>query len=309
MKRDLFFNQGKFKILQFTDIHFSEDNELDHQTLRLMEQLIREETPDFIILTGDTVYGPKNDLHITKALEPILNSDIPWSITLGNHDTEEGVDDEALFEIISNLPNCMSCNADASIHGMGNHYNTVKNMHGETRWILFGIDSGNYNHLPEIGGYDYVKPDQINWFRNVIHDFEGEGKPFSALVFMHIPLQEYNEVWNTQTCYGEKREEVCCSGINSGFFANMLEAGHTKGVFVGHDHINDYMGSLHGITLGYGRATGYHTYGQEGYERGARIIVLEEDNTETFETYLRLADGRVIREPVKHEPKTIDFRV
>ncbi len=308
MKKDLFFNHGEFKILQLTDLHFTADDELDHRTLRLMEKIIREEMPDFIMLTGDTVYGPKNDIHITKALDPILKSGIPWSITFGNHDTEEGADDNALFKIICNLPNCMAYNADDSIHGTGNHFNVVKNLHGETKWILFGIDSGNYNRLPGIEGYDYVKQDQISWFRNVIHDIEKEGKYFSALVFMHIPLPEYNEVWDTQTCYGGKREEVCCPRINSGFFATMLEAGHTKGVFAGHDHINDYLGSLHGITLGYGRATGYHTYGQEGYERGARIILLKEDNTETFETYLHLEDGTVIKEPMKHEPNRMRNR-
>ncbi len=302
MKKELFFNQGKFKILQFTDLHFSEDSELDHCTIDLMEKLIREEAPDFIFITGDTVYGPNNDKYITKALQPVLDSRIPWSLTFGNHDTEEGVDYAPLFNIISSLPNCMTYNADTSISGTGNHYCEVKNLQGETKWILFGIDSGNYNHLPDIEGYDYVKKDQIDWFCNVIRDFEQEGKPFSALVYMHIPLPEHKEVWDTQICFGKKNEEVCCPCINSGFFANMLEAGHTKGVFVGHDHVNDYFGSLHGITLGYGRATGYNTYGKDGYKRGARIIILDEDNTEAFETYIRLEDGMVIMEPKKHEP-------
>ncbi len=308
MKKELYFNQGKFKILQFTDVHFSEDNELDHRTIKLMERLIGEEVPDYIVLTGDTVYGPNNDKHITKALQPVVNSGIPWSLTFGNHDTEDGVDYAPLFEIISSLPNCITYNADASISGTGNHYCEVKNSEGETRWVLFGIDSGNYNRLPDVEGYDYVKKDQIDWYRNVIRDFEKEGKPFSALVFMHIPLPEHKEVWDTQVCYGEKREEVCCPLINSGFFANMLEAGHTKGVFVGHDHINDYLGSLYGITLGYGRATGYNTYSQEGYKRGARIILLDEDNIENFETYIRLEDGTVIKDAKKHEPNRMENR-
>lgn len=70
---------------------------------------------------------------------------------------------------------------------------------------------------------------------------------------MHIALPEYNEVWDTRICYGDKREEVCAPKINSGFFTAMLETGHTKAVFVGHDHINDYIGDLYGILLGYGR--------------------------------------------------------
>lgn len=40
------------------------------------------------------------------------------------------------------------------------------------------------------------------------------------------------------------------------------------GAFAGHDHDNDYAGSLHGIRLGYGRVSGYGGYGslQRGVE-------------------------------------------
>jgi 3',5'-cyclic AMP phosphodiesterase CpdA len=304
LKRELFFKEdGTFKIIQFTDIHFSEDNELDHRSTNLMSQIILDEKPDFIITTGDTVYGPYNLQHIEKALRPITQSGVPWSYTFGNHDTEEGVDYTSLFQVITSLPNCVAYNADASISGMGNHYVEVKNQRGETKWVLFGIDTGAYNRIPSIGGYDYIKEDQIQWFKKVIGDFDREQNSFSSLVFMHIALPEYQEVWDMETCYGEKREGICCPHINSGFFTAMQEAGHTKGVFVGHDHINDYMGTLYGITLAYGRATGYNTYGQEDYQRGARIIELDVNNTESFQTYIRLEDKTVIKKQVEHKPE------
>jgi 3',5'-cyclic AMP phosphodiesterase CpdA len=306
LKKELFFkNDGTFKILQFTDIHFSEDNETDHRTTELMRQLIEQEKPDFIITTGDTVYGPYNTLHIEKALSPMIESGIPWSYTFGNHDTEEGDDYATLFPMITGLPNCITYNADDSIGGTGNHYIEVKNQQGETKWVLFGMDSGAYNQIPSIGGYDYIKENQIHWYKKMIVDFEVVVPSFSALVFMHIALPEYNEVWDFETCYGEKREEVCCPRINSGLFAGMQEVGHTKGVFVGHDHVNDYMGSLYGITLAYGRATGYNTYGQDDYRKGARIIQLDVNNTESFETYIRLEDGTVLKEQKEHKPERL----
>jgi 3',5'-cyclic AMP phosphodiesterase CpdA len=307
VKKDLFFNKdGKFKILQFTDIHFTDDNEVDLRTTKLMEQLIREENPDFIIATGDTVYGPNNTVNITKALDPMVQSGATWSIIFGNHDTEEGESYEKLFPIITELPNCAAYNADDTISGSGNHYLEVKNSQGETKWVLFGIDSGNYNPLPSVGGYDYVKSNQIDWFKRVNREIEQTASSFSSLVYMHMPLPEYNDVWDREICYGEKREDVCCPKINSGFFTAMLETGHTKGVFAGHDHINDYMGTLYGITLGYGRATGYNTYSEEGYRRGARIFLLDENNTDTFETYIRLEDGSVIKEPKLHQPEHVE---
>ena len=60
---------------------------------------------------------------------------------------------------------------------------------------------------------------------------------------------------------GEKQEVICSATVNSGFFTSLLEAGEVKAAFAGHDHVNDYCGSLLGINLCYGGGTGYHAYG------------------------------------------------
>ena len=61
MEKKLYFREdGSFRILQLTDIHYTEDDERDHKTVALMRDLIRRERPDFIAVTGDAVYGEKN---------------------------------------------------------------------------------------------------------------------------------------------------------------------------------------------------------------------------------------------------------
>ncbi len=80
-------------------------------------------------------------------------------------------------------------------------------------------------------------------------------------------MQEYIEVWDRETCYGQKNERVACAKVNSGFFTAMVEEGDVMGVFVGHDHTNDYWGSLHGIRLCYGRVTSDNAGGK--VKRGA----------------------------------------
>ncbi|MGG4142508.1 hypothetical protein ABEW34_05195 [Paenibacillus algorifonticola] len=97
------------------------------------------------------------------------------------------------------------------------------------------------------------------------------GLPLPSLAFFHLPLPEYNEVWNYHSCYGHNYEGMGCPNVNSGLFAAFLEMSDVRGVFVGHDHINDFWGELHGIRLHYGRAIGYNSYGKEGFARGARI--------------------------------------
>ena len=48
---------GKFKILQPTDIHYGENDEKDKKTTKLIEDLIDWEQPDLAVMTGDMVSG------------------------------------------------------------------------------------------------------------------------------------------------------------------------------------------------------------------------------------------------------------
>ena len=66
--------------------------------------------------------------------------------------------------------------------------------------------------------------------------------------------------------------------------------GDVLGIFAGHDHNNDFVGSLTGICLGYGRKTGYASAYHEILERGARVIELHE-NEKKFDTYVRTLSG------------------
>ena len=81
-----------------------------------------------------------------------------------------------------------------------------------------------------------------------------------AISFIHIPIPEFLDVWNQKETFGQKNELVCCSVKNTGLFSAILEQKNIKGIFVGHDHKNDYSGDLDGVMLGYGRKTGYGGY-------------------------------------------------
>jgi 3',5'-cyclic AMP phosphodiesterase CpdA len=304
MQKKLFFqDDGSFKLLQLTDIHFTQDDEADHRTVRLMRELIRAEQPDFIMTTGDTVYGERNLEYIEKALEPVAESGIPWGFVFGNHDVEFASNRTALFERVTQLPGCASWHDLASADGMGNCFWELCDQSGKAEWLLFGVDSGGYNPNQAVGGYGYVTDAQIKWYRKTIASYEQKEAPFSAMVFMHIALPEHLEVWNYEVCYGTKREGVGCSRVNSGFFNAMLEAGHTKGVFVGHDHVNDYWGRLYGVALGYGRCTGFGTYGAQDFLRGGRVFRFTKGQVDAFDTYVRLEHGIVVDEPWVQRPR------
>jgi hypothetical protein len=61
--------------------------------------------------------------------------------------------------------------------------------------------------------------------------------------------------------------------VNTGLFSALVEMGDVKGVFVGHDHINEYCYKREGISLCYGGGAGFGaSYGDSTFSRLARVI-------------------------------------
>jgi len=301
---DLTFNQdGTFKIVQFTDLHWENGGEDDLKTKYLMENILEKENPDLVVLTGDLIYSPNCDTpadSLCDVLEPINRKGVQWAAVYGNHDTEVGVTKKELLDVQQQSPLCLT--KEGNVSGVGNYQLHIYGANeDQIKWSLFFLDSGMMNTNEQIGGYDYIKRDQIDWYVKQSQATKKQHGACPELMFFHIPIPEFQEVWKIGNCYGDKHETVCSPKVNSGLFSAMQELHTVKGVFVGHDHINDYHGNLYGIQLCYGRATGYNTYGKEGFPRGARVIHLHEGSDE-FETYIRLDDHSVIRYEDEHMP-------
>jgi hypothetical protein len=303
MNRSLRFrNDGSFTIVQFTDTHFCNGEKEDIRTVALMSQILDEEQPDLVIFTGDVIGG-----HSAKSPEatwcmaaaPLIARRLPWCAVFGNHDDECGLSRKELLVIQKKIPGCLTRTGPSQVSGRGNFFLRIRAAKGRsTAALLCCLDSNSYAETI-IGGYGWVREDQIRWFNRSLRRLKSLPSNVSplVLVFLHIPLPEYNAVWQQGTCLGEKNENVCCPRINTGFFAAMHLAGNVQGVFAGHDHVNDFDGSFHGINLCYGRATGYNTYGRDGFQRGARIIRLQAEEA-NFTTWLRLEDGSRVDRPI-----------
>ena len=81
MCSDLRFNEdGNIKIMQLTDLHYTNDDEADHKTVALMRQALKDEKPDFVMVTGDMVYGEHNLEFLPKVFAPLIESGCPWDI-------------------------------------------------------------------------------------------------------------------------------------------------------------------------------------------------------------------------------------
>lgn len=188
---------------------------------------------------------------------------------------------EAVVKLLSRNSYYVEGNlAPSDISGIGNAYVPILSKDGSvSQWVLYLFDSHNLSQDQGLGYYDWIKPDQIAWYRGVSDSLRSVNKKkLPAVAFFHIPFPEFNAAGSLVPAYGNKKEGVCAPYINSGLFASFLEKRDVIGAFVGHDHNNDYMADINGnILLGYGRKTGYASAYTEVLERGVRVISLSQN--------------------------------
>ena len=239
---------------------------------------------------------------------------VSWTIVFGNHDSEaynyynrstvsKMYDDEALEHCLF-IP-------DGDLSGEGNHVINVKNSAGLITESFYMIDTHSYTDQDPLGikwDYDYVKEDQIAWYASKVEAHKAfnaaiyetlaeEQKAACAdllepksLMFMHIPLREVkyaydesisNDKEDTENVKwlsgfdGETDEVVYSSRTDEQLFETILEKGSTKGLFYGHDHLNNFVLEYKGVMLVYGYSIDYLAYSDidtRGYQRGCTVI-------------------------------------
>ncbi|CAH1201847.1 3',5'-cyclic adenosine monophosphate phosphodiesterase CpdA [Paenibacillus plantiphilus] len=307
-----FRKNGTFRIVQFTDIHWQNDDPADWLSRDLMQEILNAEAPDLVVFTGDIIHSELCDnpaAAFAHAVSAVSESGTPWAFVFGNHDAEEGITREALMTLSGRLPGCIAQRGPSECSGVGNYSIIIGGSEdcARTAAVLYLFDSGS-KAPQDIGGAAWIEQDQIQWYRqqSLRYRTSKNGGAVPSLAFFHIPLPEYNDLWDFHTCYGTNLEGVGSPRINSGLFHAFWESGDVKGVFAGHDHLNDYWGYLHGISLCYGRTTGFNAYGRDGLARGARVIELREGDGE-FATWLRLEGGVLVKEQPLHSPLYSDL--
>lgn len=285
-----FNNDGTFKIVQFTDVHMVHDNPASDVALKRIEETIVAERPDLIVFTGDIIFGRPAEEGMREVLETVAKHNVPFVATMGNHDSEQGLPNCELYKIVRSIKgNIQPASEDFTleIEASGSRH---------TAAIIYCFDSHSGAQNAEVGGYAWITFDQIETYRKASFAFTAAngGAPLPALAFFHIPLPEFSIAASNESIplIGTRLEKVCCPAINTGLFASMKEMGDVMGIFVGHDHDNDFSAMYQNILLAYGRYTGGNTV-YNHLDNGARVIVLKEGQR-TFDTWIRLKDNRII---------------
>lgn len=279
-------------VAQFTDLHWTPQSAKCAETAATIRAVLKAEQPDIAVLSGDVVTEDPA-MEGWKAVVAIFNeAKVPFVVTMGNHDAEYMTKDD-IYDFLLKSPYYVGAKGPEEIMGCGNCVIPVYDSpnKGKVEALLYCMDSNDYQPNKLYGAYDWIHFDQIEWYRKQSARFTAEngGVPVPALAFFHIPLLEYNELADDGKTFGNALEGVASSRINSGMFSSFIEMKDVMGVFVGHDHDNDYIGIDKGIALGFGRVTGTDAYGS--LTRGARIIELFEGKSK-FDTWIATPAGR-----------------
>lgn len=305
-----FDENGEFKILHLCDcqdIYPAQENMLTY-----INYMLDIYEPDLVVLGGDNTVGDAEtkELAIQELVSPFVEHQVPFTLVFGNHDEESGnISKEVLLTYYQKYGGkyCLAYDADPDISGTAAHNLPV--LASDSNDIKFNVwlfDTGSYvaDENDERLGYDAVREDQIQWYKDTCTDLkEYAGETVPAIAFQHMVVGEiYDAMFPslpfslspiTESYNGGKNYPVICPDTsvfkghiyeppspgyyNHGQYDAMLEMGDVKGIFVGHDHYNTYEVEYKGIDIVNTPGVTLHSYGTE-LTRGSRIITVNEEN-------------------------------
>lgn len=212
-----------------------------------------------------------------------------------------------------------SDNFEDNVDGFCNQIVNVKNSQGIITQSFYTFDTHSYVDGDYLGigwKYDNIHDNQVDWYKNnvkyyneynidLINNGEFENKSellekystVKSLAFWHVPNTEYLDAWNeyveagykdtTNVKYhygvvGETGKMVYSGVYPDEIFETMSSLGSTKGIFCGHDHLNNFSIEYKGIRLTYGFSIDYLAYSgisKLGSQRGCTMITVKPDGT------------------------------
>ena len=321
-----FNSDGKFTIMCFGDLHESPDyagagRKRYDDMISLHNAALDEFKPDLCVYMGDNCRVGKLDtpqaiasfrLNVAAFTKPVRERGIPFTSVFGNHCHDNGYEDLQL-EIYQSFENCIMRNDAPGITGNSNFNEFVYSSDGKKPLFnLWFIDSNNLYSTEFVSKYDWVHTDQIKWYEKraaEIKEMNG-GKVMPAMVFQHQPVpEEYDllrkaRLWElpvavrgcnlkSKNFYVKKRgvegylgEGPCSPDYNNGQFESWKKTGDVIGAVFGHDHMNEFAGTVDGIMLMQTQTAGFGAY-TNGCRSAVRVITLNENDPWTFETQLK----------------------
>ncbi|KAF6761672.1 phosphatase DCR2 [Ephemerocybe angulata] len=183
-----FSRDGKFKVLQVADLHYSVSQGVcrdtllspcvnsDNLTNTLIGHMLDVEKPDLVVFSGDQLNGQGTSWDgksvLAKFAKAVTERKVPW----------------AAVNLMRSLPYSLVHRGPKDIHGVGNYLLKVKSADASKTHLLtlYFLDSGSYSsgfsdffglfHATE---YDWIRQSQIDWFLQESATISPIQRPFS----------------------------------------------------------------------------------------------------------------------------------
>lgn len=267
------------RLLQLTDTHFHPGDTTNDATDRMLRTLVAREKPDFVVHTGDFVNNDSKDKVEWQGLEILNGLGTPWTLCFGNHDypVHQAPGALPLDEVRRGMKNGFQGYVDEP---SGRHYCYRYDVH--TRAVR-AEDGGEAKPAAclfffQVGyatGDRRISDPQLAWLTRQLEQDAKRGVDAPITVFVHIPLLEYHQLFESGKARGQRGEAVCYDSDTGESFEKFSASRRVNGVFCGHDHVNNFAGQWQEIELAYGRVTGWGGYGPADWPRGGRLLTLD----------------------------------
>ncbi len=308
---------GTFKIMQVSDLQ--DEMLLNDVVKSFLQAALEDQKPDLVVLTGDNISGGSCQSGVAKSIDMtncknaikqfmsiFEKYEVPVAMVFGNHDNESQVSKEELMAMYEEYDCFIGEDEGDALFGCGTYNLPIYSSTDSSKmaYNLWMFDSNTYDE--ELGGYDYVRDDQVEWYVNKSNELKAAngGEAVPSMAFQHIIVKEIFDLIDEHDSYidgslleregkyytfkpgvlksGYLKEYPCPPTRDGKQFKAIQAQGDVVAMFFGHDHNNTFVADYNGIDLVATPGMTFHSYSNE--DRGFRIITLNENDTSTYET-------------------------
>lgn len=247
---------------------------------KYVKQVIEIYRPDFIIVTGDVIYGEFDDtgFQFLRYVDFMDSFGIPWAPVFGNHDNESNMGVDWQCEQFQNARYCLFKQNDLT--GNGN-YSVGLYQNQILKRVFFMLDSngcGAASFMSLSNGQTQPTPgfgsDQIEWYTKSINAIRAVEANVKISFAFHIQLKVFADALEKYDFTNEgtfnkpinidthpKKEECDFGYIGNDLKGawdedyivwNSLKDLGVDSIFVGHEHLNSASVVYEGVRLQYG---------------------------------------------------------
>lgn len=141
-----FHENGRFKIVQFTDLHWAPGLPSSAQTTATIQHLLQTEKPDLAVLTGDVVTATPAEAGWTAIVDLFDKARVPFTVVMGNHDAEQQVTRRQIYQWLARSPYFVGEEGPGDIHGCGNFVLPIMGSHSDGQAVVDNDGSHSARH-------------------------------------------------------------------------------------------------------------------------------------------------------------------